>query len=104
MAKGKDISMRQLRYFMAAAEAGQLSQAAVKVHVSQSAITAAVLQLEQTLGVRLFDRLPYGVTLTAEGHKFAQHAGHILDTLQDALSEPLFLSASCSVSRIWPAC
>ncbi|PKM28417.1 MAG: LysR family transcriptional regulator, partial [Gammaproteobacteria bacterium HGW-Gammaproteobacteria-11] len=55
MAKGKDISMRQLRYFMAAAEAGQLSQAAVKVHVSQSAITAAVLQLEQTLGVRLFD-------------------------------------------------
>jgi len=69
MAKGKDISMRQLRYFMAAAEAGQLSQAAVKVHVSQSAITAAVLQLEQTLGVRLFDRLPYGVTLTAEGHR-----------------------------------
>jgi len=94
MAKGKDISMRQLRYFMAAAEAGQLSQAAVKVHVSQSAITAAVLQLEQTLGVRLFDRLPSGVTLTAEGHKFAQHAGHILDTLQDALSEPLFLSHS----------
>jgi DNA-binding transcriptional LysR family regulator len=92
MAKGTDISMRQLRYFMAAAEAGQFSQAALKVHVSQSAITAAVLQLEQTLGVKLFDRLPYGVTLTAEGNKFAQHARHILDTLQDAISEPLFLS------------
>lgn len=92
MAKGKDISMRQLRYLVAAADAGQFSQAALKVHVSQSAITAAVLQLEETLGVSLFERLPYGVALTAEGHKFAQHARHILDTLQDALSEPLFLS------------
>lgn len=67
MAKGKDISMRQLRYFVAAADAGQFSQAALKVHVSQSAITAAVLQLEETLGVSLFERLPYGVALTAEG-------------------------------------
>ncbi|OHC47376.1 MAG: LysR family transcriptional regulator, partial [Pseudomonadales bacterium RIFCSPLOWO2_02_FULL_63_210] len=94
MAKGKDISMRQLRYFVAAADAGQFSQAALKVHVSQSAITAAVLQLEQALGVSLFERLPYGVALTAEGNKFAQHARHILDTLQDALSEPLFLGLS----------
>ncbi|MDE1164365.1 MAG: LysR family transcriptional regulator [Pseudomonas sp.] len=92
MTKGKDISMRQLRYFVAAADAGQFSQAALKVHVSQSAITAAVLQLEESLGVGLFDRMPHGVALTAEGNKFCQHARHILDTLQDALSEPLFLS------------
>lgn len=92
MTRDKDISMRQLRYFIAAADAGQFSQAALKVHVSQSAITAAVLQLEQILGVSLFERLPYGVALTAEGHRFAQHARHIFDTLQDALSEPLFLS------------
>ncbi|MFK3972955.1 LysR family transcriptional regulator [Pseudomonas sp. NPDC087358] len=92
MAKSNDISLRQLRYFVAAADAGQFSQAALKVHVSQSAVTAAVLQLEEVLGVSLFDRLPHGVTLTAEGHKFVQHARHILETLQDALSEPLFLS------------
>ena len=91
MTKGKDISMRQLRYFVAAADAGQFSQAALKTHVSQSAITAAVLHLEQSMGVSLFDRLPHGVALTAEGNKFSQHARHILDTLQDALSEPLFL-------------
>src|ERR1700712_1633760 len=92
MAKSNDISLRQLRYFVAAADAGQFSQAALKVHVSQSAVTAAVLQLEEVLGVSLFDRLPHGVTLTAEGHKFVQHARHILETLQDSLSEPLFLS------------
>ncbi|MCK8688299.1 LysR family transcriptional regulator, partial [Pseudomonas umsongensis] len=91
MTKGRDISMRQLRYFVAAADAGQFSQAALKAHVSQSAITAAVLHLEQSMGVSLFDRLPHGVSLTAEGNKFSQHARHILDTLQDALSEPLFL-------------
>lgn len=90
--KGNDVSLRQLRYFIAAADTGQFSQAALNVHVSQSAITAAVSQLEASLGVPLFDRLPHGVTLTAEGYKFAQHARHILETLQDALSEPLFLS------------
>ncbi|MNM22587.1 HTH-type transcriptional regulator GltC [compost metagenome] len=88
--------MRQLRYFVAAAEAGQFSQAATRVHVSQSAITAAVSQLESLLGVRLFERLPHGVRLTAEGHQFYQHARHILDTLRDALSQPLFHSEALS--------
>jgi DNA-binding transcriptional LysR family regulator len=92
MASSKDISMRQLRYFVAAATAGRFSQAALDVHVSQSAITSAVAQLEENLGVNLFERQPYGVALTAEGHRFLQHARHILDTLNDALKEPLFLS------------
>lgn len=92
MASSKDISMRQLRYFVAAATTGRFSQAALDVHVSQSAITSAVAQLEESLGVNLFERQPYGVALTAEGHRFLQHARHILDTLNDALKEPLFLS------------
>lgn len=92
MASSKDISMRQLRYFVAAATTGRFSQAALDVHVSQSAITSAVAQLEENLGVNLFERQPYGVALTAEGHRFLQHARHILETLNDALKEPLFLS------------
>jgi DNA-binding transcriptional LysR family regulator len=92
MASSKDISMRQLRYFVAAATAGRFSQAALDVHVSQSAITSAVAQLEENLGVSLFERQPYGVSLTAEGHRFLQHARHILETLNDAFQEPLFLS------------
>ncbi|WP_449433554.1 LysR family transcriptional regulator [Pseudomonas putida] len=92
MSGRNDISMRQLRYFVAAAEQGQFSQAALQVHVSQSAITTAVSQLEAILAVRLFERRPHGVQLTAEGHKFHQHARHILDTLQDAVSQPMFRS------------
>lgn len=86
----KDVSFRQLRYFAAAAETGQFSLAAAKMFVTQSAITNAIGQLEDSLGVRLFERQPHGVALTAEGQGFYQHARHILDSLQDALREPRF--------------
>jgi len=87
-----NMTLRQLRYFADAAELGQFAQAARKLHVSQSVITTAVAQLEASLGLKLFDRMPHGVGLTAEGHRFHQHVRHILDTLQDALSEPMFLA------------
>lgn len=86
----KDVSLKQFRYFVAAAETGQFSMAAAQMFVSQSAITNAILLLEARLGVRLFDRLPQGVALTADGHRFYRHARHILDSVQDALREPRF--------------
>lgn len=85
-----DISTRHLRYFLAAAEAGQFSLAAHTVHVSQTAITNAVATLEGLLGVRLFDRHPHGVTLTAEGQHFVQHARHVLNAVDDAMRTPVF--------------
>ncbi|MDM9561504.1 LysR substrate-binding domain-containing protein [Bordetella petrii] len=86
----KDVTLRQLRYFVAAARTGRLSMAATDEHVSQSAVTNAILALEGQLGVRLFDRHPHGVTLTPEGHNFHQRAREVLDTLDDALREPGF--------------
>lgn len=90
MSAADNVTLRQLRYFVAAAETGQFSMAATRAHVSQSAITNAVLLLEESLGVKLFDRKPHGVGLTAEGHGFYQRARHILDSLDDALREPRF--------------
>lgn len=46
----KDITLRQMRYFVAAAQSGQFSMAATVEHVSQSAITNAVLALEKPWG------------------------------------------------------
>lgn len=86
----KEISLRQFRYFRAAAETGQFSMAATEEHVSQSAITNAVIALERHLGVRLFDRLPHGVALTAEGNHLYQHVVRILEAVDDALHEPRF--------------
>ena len=50
-----NMSLRQLRYFAEAAELGQFSQAARKLHVSQSVITTAVAQLETLLTAALDD-------------------------------------------------
>lgn len=96
MALPANLSLRQLRYFMTAAELGQFSLAARKLHVSQSVVTAAIAQLEAIVGTDLFERHPHGVLPTAAGHRFHQHVRHALDTLQDALSEPLFFGESLS--------
>ena len=83
------LSIKQVRYFIAAADAGQVSQAAIELNVSQSAITAAIKQLEGDLAVRLFDRQSTGVALTAEGTRFLQHARIIMAAVNEAMSAPL---------------
>lgn len=78
-------SLKQVRYFVAAAETGQISQAAVELNVSQSAVTAAVKQLEDTLQVALFERHSNGVSLSYDGHRFLQHARNILSAVDEAI-------------------
>ena len=82
------LSLRQVSYFIAAAETGQISQAAVDLNVSQSAVTAAIKGLERTLETRLFDRHARGVTLTYEGHQFLQHARNITAAVNQAIRAP----------------
>jgi len=94
MPNARDFTLRQLRYVAAAAETSQFSQAATNNHVSQSAITTAIGQLEIALGVSLFERLPYGVRLTLEGHRFLERTRAILDAVEDAVTEPLGGSTS----------
>jgi DNA-binding transcriptional LysR family regulator len=79
------VSLKQIRYFIAAADSGQISQAAVELSVSQSAVTAAIQQLEGSLGVRLFDRNPTGVALTVEGARFLLHARNVMATVEEAM-------------------
>lgn len=66
--------------------------AAANEHVSQSAITNAVLALESGLGMRLFERLPQGVALTPDGQDFYNHARRVLDAARDAMHKPPFRS------------
>jgi len=86
----RNVSLKQLRYFIATAETGQLSKAARSTHVSQSAITAAIKSLEELMQVRLFERQQQGVSLTPEGHRFYIRAKEVIDSLEDALREPRF--------------
>jgi DNA-binding transcriptional LysR family regulator len=83
------ISLRQIQYFLAAAETGQFSAAAAKVHVTQTAVTAAIKELESALGVKLFRRHhAAGVSLTLNGHRFLHHAHGIAAAVHAATRDP----------------
>lgn len=82
------LSFRQVRYFVATVDAGQISAAAADLNVSQSAVTAAIKALEGELETRLFDRHSNGVSLTYEGHQFLQHAHNIVAAVSEATRAP----------------
>ncbi|MHB1110371.1 MAG: LysR family transcriptional regulator [Devosia sp.] len=78
------ISFRQIRYFVATAELGQVSQAAIELAISQSAITTAIKELEQSVGASLFLRSSHGMELTPAGRQFLSHAYDILSKVAEA--------------------
>jgi DNA-binding transcriptional LysR family regulator len=59
--------LRHIRAFLKIAETRNFTRAAGDLHVSQSALTVQVQQLEQALGIQLFERSRRGITLTAAG-------------------------------------
>jgi DNA-binding transcriptional LysR family regulator len=61
------VEIRELRAFIAVADAGSLSAAARTLHLSQSALSQTVLSLERQLGVQLLQRHTTGVTATDAG-------------------------------------
>jgi DNA-binding transcriptional LysR family regulator len=83
------LTLKQMRYFIAAAETGQISHAAMELNISQSAVTTAIQGLEALLGVKLLERNPTGVKLTLEGARFLSQARNISAAVEDALRLPL---------------
>jgi DNA-binding transcriptional LysR family regulator len=77
-------TVNQLRYFVAVAEAGQISRAARELLVSQSAVTTAIQDLERHLRERVFSRSSRGVTLTQAGAALLPKARDILQMLTEA--------------------
>lgn len=78
-----NITFRQIRYFIAVAEARSVSGGASAVGISQSAVTDAIRTLEQETGVTLFHRHAKGVALTREGHQLLRHARSIIGAIAD---------------------
>ena len=68
------MDLRQLRYFLAVADAGQLTAAAARLGIQQPPLSQQIAALEQRLGMRLFDRHAKGVTLTDGGQLLALEA------------------------------
>src|SRR5436305_12715367 len=73
------VELRHLRYFVAVAEMKNVSRAALKLHVSQPALTRQIRDLEDELGVQLFERTGKAVNLTDAGRLFLKEACTVLE-------------------------
>lgn len=72
------VNLRTLRYFVAIADAGSFTAAAVAVAIAQPALTRQMRDLEKELGVQLFQRGARGVRLTQDGATLYESAGRML--------------------------
>jgi DNA-binding transcriptional LysR family regulator len=70
-----NLSLRALRYLVATADAGKLTEAARVLNVSQPSISAAIAQIEDAYGIQVFVRHhARGVTLTCAGQRLVNDA------------------------------
>ena len=81
-----NVTLRQLRAFVLVARLGNFTRAAQAMHVTQSALSLLVRELESTIESRLFDRTTRTVALTAAGSDFFPRAERILAELESALA------------------
>ncbi len=102
-----DLDSRRLAIFRAVVEAGAITLAAKRLHLSQPAVTANVQQLELALGKRLLERRSRGVVPTEEGRRLLPYATRVASLLEDAALElgarrapggPLVLGASTTAA------
>lgn len=93
-------NLRHLKYFIATAELGQISRAAIEMSVSQSAVTAAIRELEAILGTHLFVRSSLGMTLTDAGRRFLAMGYEIVGKVEDSLlvSDSIGLRGSLKIA------
>ncbi|CUH68232.1 Morphology and auto-aggregation control protein [Thalassovita gelatinovora] len=78
------MNLRQLKYFIATAELGQVSRASSELSISQSSITSAIRELEQDMGVTLFTRTAQGMDLTQTGRKLLGAARDVMEKVEIA--------------------
>lgn len=98
--------LKHLRVMIAAAEGGSFSSAAIHLNVEISAVSRAVRDLEDSLGVAIFERLPRGVRLTTAGEVYVSSARDILVRIAKADQEARIASSGAagalSLGFVWP--
>lgn len=77
------IELRQLRYLIAAAEAGSFSRAARNMNIKQATLSRHILEVEKRLGMALFDRGTRGATLTPNGRTYLRTAQRIVKEFEE---------------------
>ena len=78
------MELRHLRYFVAVGEEQHYGRAAERLHLAQPALSRQIQDLEEEIGVKLFDRLSRGVKISAAGASFLDDARRILQQVNEA--------------------
>lgn len=73
------MTLLQLKYIITVAETGTISEAAKQLYITQPSLTSAVKELENELGITIFQRTNRGVLLSAEGEEFLGYARQVMD-------------------------
>lgn len=76
------VELNLIRSFVAVAELGHVTRAAVRLHMSQPALSAQIKALEGALDLELFERRPSGMTLTPAGRRLLAEAQKVLSAAQ----------------------
>src|SRR3954468_16804578 len=88
---GRRIRLRDLHVLLTVVQCGSMAKAARRLAVSQPAISKAISDLEQTLGVRLMDRGPQGIEPTLYGNTLVRRGLAVFDELRQAVGEIKFI-------------
>ena len=80
-----NVTLRQLRAFVAVAQAGSFTDAAANLHITQSALSGLIKELEQALGVQIVHRTTRRLQLSGVGKEFLPLSARILEDLDTAL-------------------
>jgi DNA-binding transcriptional LysR family regulator len=94
----RHLKMSELRVFVTVLEHRSFRKAAAVLHLSQPAVTKAIASLEQTLGLKLFDRVADGVVPTVHGRSFAPRAVAVFDELRRAAQDLTLVSSGATGS------
>lgn len=77
------LKLSQLQVLIAVADCSSFSEAALRIQMSQSAISYAIATLEEDLGVVLFSRGRYGAHLTPVGEQIVDRARQVMYLMED---------------------
>lgn len=85
------MTIAQLKYVLEISKSSSIREAATKLYISQPALSASIRELEEELGILLFERTNKGISLTDDGREFLTYAKKVLG--QYEILEDRFLSS-----------
>lgn len=95
------MTLVQMKYIIEVVNSGSITEAARNLYISQPSLSSAIKEIEQEIGIQIFQRSTKGITLTTEGTEFLSYARQVVE--QAELMEQRYLNKKprkkiCSVS------